>query len=109
VTQSTAQAICLVKGGRLALVSSADELSAVQTFIQSEGLGPTNGVWLDGSDAKEKGTWRSSTGETMSYLGWGATEPNGGTVENCIRLFRLNVRDYSCDSIDNVVAALCEY
>jgi len=91
MTQYIAQSLCRAQGGPLAQVSADEELAAVQYFIQSQDLWSTNGVWLDGSDGKEEGTWLSSSGKQMSYLGWAATEPNGGTVENCIRLYGVNV------------------
>jgi len=108
VNQHTAQANCLAIGGHLTLVSSAEDLGAVQAFIQSEGLGPTNGVWVDGSDAEQEGVWRAFTGENMTYLGWTSPEPNGGTNENCMTLRGANVRDDGCSRTDKSHAALCE-
>jgi len=89
-------------------VSSAEELAAVQTFIQSEGIGPTNGVWVDGSDAAQEGVWLTSAGDVMSYFGWTGVEPNGGTIENCMRLVGAKVLDTGCNRAGEVVAALCE-
>ena len=108
VTQSTAQNNCIEKGGSLALASSAEELAAVQAFIQSEGIGPDDGVWVDGSDAETEGVWRTASGEVMTYFGWTGDEPNGGTNENCIRLRGDRVYDDGCDVTHKFVAALCE-
>ena len=107
VTQSTAQNNCLGKGGNLALVSSAEELAAIQAFIQSEGIGST-GVWVDGSDAAEEGVWRTASGEVMTYFGWTGVEPNGGTIQNCMMLWGVSVVDNGCYRADLAVAALCE-
>ena len=106
VTQSTAQANCLAIGGSLALVSSAAELAVAQAFIQAEGLGPTNGVWVDGSDAAQEGTWLTYNGDVMAYLGW--TGPNGGANANCMRLHGQDVSDENCDDVGGIDAALCE-
>ena len=108
VTQPMAQEHCLKEGGSLALVTSAEELAAIQAFIQSKGIGPEEGVWVDGSDAKIEGAWRTSSGELMTYFGWTGVEPNGGTSENCMRLCGESVFDDGCDRADKVVAALCE-
>jgi len=93
VTQSIAQANCLAIGASLALVTSAEKHAAVQDFIQSEGIGQWDCVWVDGSDAAEEGVWRTAAGDGMSYLGFTGEEPNGGTIENCIMLVGANVYD----------------
>jgi len=107
VTQSTAQANCHAIGGRLALVSSAQKLDAIQAFILSK-LGPKSDVWVDGSDAAIEGAWRTSTGDIIRYIGWTGVEPNGGTSENCITLRGKEVKDEGCDRGNKVIAALCE-
>ena len=108
VAQSTANTNCHAIGGHLALVSSAEEKAAVQAFIQSEGIGPTGGTWIDGSDATHEGVWLTSAGDVMSYVGFTRPEPNGGTFENCMRLKGAIVQDEGCNRADRVVAALCE-
>ena len=108
MTQSTAKANCLAIGGHLALVSSAEDLAVVQTFIKSKGLGPTYGVWVDGSDAAQEGVWRTPTGKVMTYLGCTCVEPNEGTFANCILLFGEEVWDRDCNKAELNFASLCE-
>ena len=108
MTQPTAQANCLAIGGRLALVSSAEDLAAVQAFIQSEGLGITNGTWVDGSDAAQEGVWLTSAGDIMNFLGWTGVEPNGGIYENCMLLVGNQVWDLTCNYAGFTSATLCE-
>ena len=108
VTQPTAKANCQAIGGHLALVSSAEELAAVQTFIKSEGLGSRNDVWVDGSDAAQEGVWLTSDGKVMTYLGWTFKEPNGGQNANCMMLFGIEVWDENCNRVDDSYATLCE-
>jgi len=109
VTQSTAQANCLAIGASLALVTSAEKQAAVQDFIQSEGIGQRDGVWVDGSDAAEEGVWRTAAGDVMSYLGFTGVDPNGGTSENCMLFAGAEVLDDGCDRDYKSVASLCEH
>jgi len=109
VTQSTAQANYLAIGASLALVTSAEKHAAVQDFIQSEGISPLHGVWVDGSDAAEEGVWRTAAGDVMSYLGFTGVEPNGGSSENCILLEGGSVYDDGCDRDFKNLASLCEH
>jgi len=90
------------------LVSSAEDLAVVQTFIKSKGLGPTDGVWVDGSDAAQEGVWLTSAGKVMTYLGWTGVEPNEGTFANCILLFGEEVWDRDCNKAELNFASLCE-
>ena len=107
-TQPTSEANCLNIGGHLALVSSAEDLAAVQTFIKSQGLGGWNGVWVDGSDAAQEGVWLTSAGKVMRYLGWTSGQPNEGTYANCMMLVGNEVWDEICDRVDDNKASLCE-
>jgi len=50
----------ITKWGHLALVSTAKEMALFQAFIQSDGFGPTNCAWVDGSDAEQEGVWLTS-------------------------------------------------
>lgn len=108
MTHSTAKAHCIVNGGRLALISSDEELAAVQAYIKSEGLRPPNITWVDGSDAEKEGVWRTSAGDVMTYLGWTGVELNGGTNGNCMALYGKDVWDSGCDRADITYSALCE-
>jgi len=104
------QANCLAIGASLALVTSAEKHAAVKDFIQSEGIRPWDGVWVDGSDAAKEGVWRTAAGDVMSYLGWNDVEPNGGTTENCITLDGAGMADFGCDTAyASVLASLCEH
>jgi len=107
-TQPTAKASCQAIGGHLALVSSAEDLAAVQTFFKSEGLGPRNGVWVDGSDAAQEGVWLTYAGKVMTYLGWTGPEPNNGRDANCMLLFGEEVWDEGCQRASDNHATLCE-
>jgi len=71
----------LAIGASLALVTYVEKHAAVLAFIQSEGIGLTDGVWVDGSDAAEEGVWRTATGDVMSYFGWTGVESNGGKMK----------------------------
>jgi len=90
------------------MMSSAEELTAVQDFIQSEGLGPMDGVWVDGSDAAMEGVWLTSAGEVMTYLGWTTSEPDGDTRENCMLIRGQQVLDLRCNKVESVHSTLCE-
>ena len=50
------------QGGYLARVESADEMGFILQLCNGK-----EGVWLDGSDAAEEGTWRFSNGELADW------------------------------------------
>jgi len=106
--QPTAKANCHAIGGHLALVSSAEELVAVQIFFKSEELGSRNEVLVDGTDAAQEGVWLTYAGKVMTYLGWTGGEPNNGRDGNCMMLLGEEVWDEHCQRVDENHATLCE-
>ena len=110
VNQSTGRANCLAAGGRLALVSTAEEMSALQAYILLQGV-VEMWMWVDGTDAVTEAVWLTDSGDVMSYTGFTGNEPNGGVGENCIAILKMdinfNVVDYPCGI--NVNYSLCEF
>jgi len=98
---------CKTLGGRLALVTSADEMKAIWSYMRV--FGSSYRVWVDGTDAATEGVWVTEAGEPMSYLGFTGVQPNGGTKENCIGVAPYHVFDITCTSNTLVFNALCEY
>jgi len=109
VNQSTGRANCLAAGGRLALVSTAEEMSALQAYMQQQGV--IEMLWVDGTDAVTEGVWLTDSGDVMSYMGFTVNEPNGGVEENCIVIFKtdiaFHVTDVPCDYSN--VYSFCEF
>ncbi|CAG0904053.1 unnamed protein product [Darwinula stevensoni] len=71
-------------------------------------MGGTNGMWLGIDDSQQEGAWKWNDGTTLSTSFWNSGEPNGGTVENCISIWRPfsgKWIDYSCPQQEWV---LCE-
>ena len=109
VSQSAAQTFCRGKNGRLALVSSLDEMTVLRTHMYSQGI-YTDRAWIDGSDEASEGVWRTGTGEVMPYTGFKPPEePNGGRAENCIGLVSHGAFDITCDYNVWTPYAYCEY
>ncbi len=73
-----AEAACVGLGGHLVSITSATENSLVRALL------PGTVLAIGSSDAAVEGTWTWSDGDTFSYTGWGAGEPNNsGGVEDC--------------------------
>jgi len=67
VTQSTGRANCQDAGGYLALVTTAEETSAVRAYLLAKGLTEIL-VWIDGTDAATDGVWLAESGEELPYI-----------------------------------------
>jgi len=104
VNQSTGGANCQDAGGHLALVTTAEETSAIQSYLLAKGLTEVYG-WIDGTDAATEGVWLTGSGEEMLYIGFTGVEPNGGTTENCLGVNVDEVWDVDCDVM---LYTLCE-
>ena len=107
VTQSTGRANCQAAGGHLVLVTTAEETSAIQTYLLKKGLTEVYG-WIDGTDVATDGVWLTGSGEELPYIGFTGVEPNGGMAENCLVVGVSEVVDLTCDSNSYVQYTLCE-
>ena len=106
VNQSTGRANCKAAGGRIALISSAEEKGAVIKYVQDHGMYATM-AWVDGTDAVTEGIWLTESGDVMSYTEFSDEEPNGMEWENCIVVHAL-VIDWTCNTSPFVNDTLCE-
>ena len=68
-------------------------------------------VWLDGNDIVEVNKWVDSDGRELSFTPFGAGEPNGGSIENCLHTNIGHVHwgtgiwnDYPCSYTNNCFA-----
>ena len=100
-TMAQAQALkwCRNAGGYLAAVTSQEEFDA--HFLHTGG----QYLWIDGTDVVTEGQWLLQTGELLTYTGFVAPQPNGGTAQNCISM-NINVGARLCSRNDTGV--LCE-
>ncbi len=62
-------------GGHLATVRSQEENDWLHVNF------PDN-LWIGLTDENSEGNWQWSSGEPVTFLNWGSTEPNGGTNAN---------------------------
>ncbi|XP_052796144.1 C-type lectin domain family 4 member M-like [Mya arenaria] len=86
--------------GHLPTVENDIEQEYLQTLSRNYFSLADYGVWLDGNDKDNEGTWVwSETSETITDLNtfWGTNEPNGGERENCMHLFKS--KDYKWNDI----------
>ncbi len=76
---SDAQAICLSKGGTLAVVTDAAE----NKFI-TQAIGKQESVWLGLSDQNQEGNFEWADGTPLGYSNWAAGQPDnaGSFAEN---------------------------
>lgn len=66
----------------------------------------SNDYWIGYTDATTEGTWITVLGTTATFLPWAVGEPNGGTVENCLKIVAgTQWKDADCPNANNY---LCE-
>ncbi len=68
-------------GGHLASVRSAAE----ESWLTSR-FGTISNLWIGLGDQAQEGVWQWASGEPVTYVNWGASEPNGGVAENSVIL-----------------------
>jgi len=107
VAQSTGRANCQDAGGHLALMTTAEETSAIQAYLLTKGLTEVYG-WIDGTDAATDGVWLAESGEELPYIGFTGLEPNGRVAENCLVVGISQVIDITCNGNSYVQYTLCE-
>jgi len=95
---------CESVGGRLALISSQDEMNAARSYMQ----GYSGRAFIDGTDAAQEGVWLDAEGNAMPYSGWTVSEPNGGSGENCKGIAASEVFDVGCIGSQYATLGLCE-
>ena len=82
---------CRNLGGDLAKVNSLEDQTRLIRIR-------TGGFWIGGTDEASEGTWKWADGSSMTYTGWGGSNPDGGTYENCVFLYNNYWGDYRCSS-----------
>jgi len=107
VAQSTGRANCQDAGGHLALVTTAEETSAIQAYLLTKGLAAFV-AWIDGTDFATDGVWLAESGEELPYIGFTGVEPNGGMTENCLGVTVDGALDFNCDGNNDMQYTLCE-
>ena len=102
--QVASRTICESIGGRLALISSQEEMDAARSYMQNF----SGRAFIEGTDAAQEGVWIDAAGNEMPYSGWTVNEPNGGSGENCKAIAASEVLDNDCFGSQWVTLALCE-
>lgn len=52
-----------------------------------DGLTGASVAWIGFSDRITEGTFRAVTGPTVTFTAWGADNPNGGAVQDCVAIY----------------------
>ena len=79
-TWQEAKFVCEMLGGHLATVTSAEEMTVIQSLLSD---GTPDSYWLGATDEETEGTWKWITGEDFNYSLWGYGQPdNCGDVED---------------------------
>uniref|UniRef100_A0A182WE58 C-type lectin domain-containing protein n=1 Tax=Anopheles minimus TaxID=112268 RepID=A0A182WE58_9DIPT len=107
----TAWQQCLLYGGKLASIETADQNALVLEAIKrSRGTG---GWWISGTDIGLEGSWiwlskNIPVGSNNGYVNFAMGEPtNSGTGENCLAIEQSPLwNDLPCEKLINYV---CEY
>ena len=69
----TAQQICKLKKGRLAIVENETENNAIVEAIADCEVGM---FWINATDIYSKGSWTSFSKDTLPFTCWDNNEPN---------------------------------
>ncbi|KAM4636310.1 C-type lectin domain family 3 member A-like isoform 2-T2 [Discoglossus pictus] len=102
-----AQAICEEYGGTLPMPLNNMEDSAINILAQIVLTGTKKVIFLGMNDIKQEGVFVYLDGQKITYTNWYQNEPNGGRVENCIRIYEQGKWvDTTCERINQVV---CEF
>ncbi|CAI9607213.1 unnamed protein product [Staurois parvus] len=92
--------MCLNREAHLVIVNNEAE----QNFLLDKYA--KQFTWIGLTDVDTDGTFKWIDGTGLPYNYWGNGEPNGGTKENCVCLFREGKwNDYGCHINSN---AICE-
>jgi len=81
---------CQSRGGHLATISSAEENSAVFSYIRQVGY---ESAYFGLSDSSSEGTWSWISGENTNYLNWHSGEPNGESSTEDYAMFYYKFSD----------------
>jgi hypothetical protein len=86
VPWSIAEQQCVVWGGHLASIDSADENAFLDGWPAELGLSNADGqgIWVGGSDAQQDGVFRWVDGSSFSFAGWAPGQPDDGAGVDCI-------------------------
>ncbi|XP_012940353.1 C-type lectin domain family 11 member A-like [Aplysia californica] len=103
--------LCRLYGGYLAEINDRQEFDYLADYL-SHITSTAEGVMLGATDEGQEGTWRFLTsGGNMSTLVWLPHEPNGGTRENCLCIWKATKLMVDCTCLHTPVLLahfLCE-
>jgi len=74
---------CFDLGADLAFPTTATEALDLANFANNAGFTVT---WLGIHDLETEGTFETVDGKAAPFQNWAASEPDGGTVANCVRM-----------------------
>lgn len=112
VTRPTAVTSCTSVGGHLAVITAAEENTAVTGILT--GTGWINGYDVTGAGGTQSGSWIWSTSEATTYEAWAGSEPDDldGTEndqEDCIAVSTAgDWYDVNCAEDTSIVSYVCE-
>ncbi|MGN0542908.1 MAG: leucine-rich repeat protein [Acutalibacteraceae bacterium] len=110
-TWQEAKLVCEMLGGHLATVTSAEEMTVIQSLLSE---GTPDSYWLGATDEETEGTWKWITGEDFNYSLWGYGQPdNCGDVEDYLETWGRGSSWNDNDNYGNNTGAtrgfVCEY
>lgn len=104
---------CESRGGHLATITSAEENSAVFSYLKQIGY---ESAYFGLSDSINEGTWSWITGEDTDYLNWRSGEPNGESSTEDYAMFYYKFSDgtwndgeFGSGTANGGTAFICEW
>ncbi|KAF4529633.1 hypothetical protein B566_EDAN011474 [Ephemera danica] len=93
-----ALAFCMKYGMTLATLGTQAESDAINSYLQSLGIGGSLVVILSGNKIGGQCNYVWASGEPMTYTNWSPGDPVQATTEECMAWIDGKWGDFPCDS-----------
>jgi len=83
-----AKSLCQQDGAELVSIRNDKEWQFVKGILDTSFSKHADSIWLGGSFETTKGFWVWTDGSPVTYSDWYVSNPDGGTSQNCLMVYR---------------------